>query len=126
MPCQGDNSEVCGGSLRLDLYTSSPAWVPLGCFYDKPWARTLAVGGTYDGSLTVEKCLATCGASGYRYAGLEWVYPCIATFSMREIKLTFPTSLVSSMLLWKFTQQWRRAYARQRRVLQHDLLRTDL
>lgn len=73
MPCQGDNSEICGGSLRVDIYTTTPAWVPMGCYYDKPWARTLAVGGTYDGSLTVEKCLATCGAAGYQYAGLEWV-----------------------------------------------------
>jgi len=72
MPCKGDSGEICGGSLRLDVYTSSPAWVPIGCFSDSPWARTLAVGGRYDQGVSVESCQATCAAGGYRYAGLEW------------------------------------------------------
>ncbi|KAF7903668.1 uncharacterized protein EAF01_006717 [Botrytis porri] len=101
MPCNGNASEICGGSARLSLYdlnnaivslptltTSSipvptftgapPGWVPLGCYNDSVNARTLttqiySIAGT---SMSVDACLSACILGGYRLSGVEYGSEC--------------------------------------------------
>ena len=76
MPCSGDAGETCGGPNRLNAYAAGLGWVQLGCFTDQPFSRTLATTGAYSSGLTVESCLASCQASGYVYAGVEYGNEC--------------------------------------------------
>lgn len=76
MDCNGNEGETCGGPNRLDVYAAGPAWVSLGCYTDQPYERTLTTVGSYDGLLTIEKCLASCQASGFVYAGMEYHNEC--------------------------------------------------
>ena len=60
----------------MNTYAAGPGWVQLGCFTDQPYERTLAQVGAYDGDLTISKCLTSCGAAGYAYAGVEYGDEC--------------------------------------------------
>jgi len=76
MACTGEASETCGGPNRLNVYAAGPGWVQLGCYTDQVYSRTLANIGAYSGSLTIEKCLASCEAAGYSLAGVEYGDEC--------------------------------------------------
>jgi hypothetical protein len=76
MPCSGEAGETCGGADRLNVYAAGPAWVQLGCYSDQTYSRTLTTVGTYSGLLTIEKCLASCAAAGFVYAGMEYSEEC--------------------------------------------------
>ena len=76
MGCSGNEGETCGGPNRLNVYAAGPAWVSLGCYTDQPYERTLTTVGTYDGLLTIAKCLASCQAAGFVYAGMEYHDEC--------------------------------------------------
>ncbi|KAH8659256.1 WSC domain-containing protein [Tricladium varicosporioides] len=76
MGCSGNAGETCGGAGRLNVFASGPAWVQLGCYSDQVYQRTLTTLGAYDGLLTIEKCLASCQAAGFVYAGMEYHNEC--------------------------------------------------
>lgn len=78
MICNGNSSEYCGGSGRLNMYTtkSAPtAWTALGCYTDSVAARTLTT-AEYPGTMTVELCTSACKSAGYVYAGVEYGGEC--------------------------------------------------
>jgi hypothetical protein len=82
MPCAGNASEFCGGSLRLNLYVSNTTqtgptavqkignYVSLGCYSEAINQRALTGNATFNDSMTVEICYNWC--SGYTYFGLEY------------------------------------------------------
>ena len=86
---------MCGGIYASDLYESSVAsapWIPLGCYTDITNNRTLS---TYmspasgDTTLTVEKCQGQCGASKFKYSGVEASRECYCGNEIRSVgKLT--------------------------------------
>ncbi|KAF4624843.1 hypothetical protein G7Y89_g13327 [Cudoniella acicularis] len=76
MACDGNAGETCGGAGRLNAYAAGPAWIGLGCYTDQVYERTLTTVGSYSGSLTIEKCLASCQAAGFVYAGMEYHDEC--------------------------------------------------
>ena len=94
MTCRGDTSEICGGGNRLSLFNytspssstggspSTPAtlapsgWKAVGCYTDSVTARTLGVGMSVIGTMTVEGCIDACGAAGYALSGVEYGQEC--------------------------------------------------
>ncbi|KAK6600464.1 WSC domain-containing protein [Botrytis cinerea] len=101
MPCNGNASEICGGSSRLSLYdlnnaivslptlttssipvptfTGAPSgWVPLGCYNDSVNARTLTtqIYSIAGASMSVDACLSACILGGYRLSGVEYGSEC--------------------------------------------------
>ncbi|KAL8291225.1 hypothetical protein RB597_005462 [Gaeumannomyces tritici] len=90
-PCSGKPDEVCGGNLRLNLYTASgPAYsVPgrpmasevtgaftrKGCFREPGGGRILSQGWDSN-SMTKDVCLYSCAVNGFTYAGIEWGREC--------------------------------------------------
>ncbi|KAI0263983.1 WSC domain-containing protein [Gloeopeniophorella convolvens] len=89
IPCTGNSTEICGGPLRMSLYTNghpqpsvqqevlvgSDKWVYAGCLTDSAGSRTLLnrAPATFDGFSTAEEaaCVIYCDAMGFFYAGLE-------------------------------------------------------
>lgn len=89
MPCNGDSSEMCGGSSRLSVYTNTAYVAPKivttiqtsmeyqGCFMEAVDARAMnAYSFTSTTSMTVELCVNTCLGKGYGYAGVEYGSEC--------------------------------------------------
>ncbi|KAL8673659.1 MAG: hypothetical protein Q9168_001914 [Polycauliona sp. 1 TL-2023] len=104
MPCNGNATEYCGGSSRLDVYyagvvptssvsslssaastttsTSSSAtglpagWSYRACYVDNANGRILINAQTASTSQTNEKCIAACQAAGYTVAGMEFANEC--------------------------------------------------
>ncbi|KAI4099122.1 MAG: hypothetical protein L6R37_006115 [Teloschistes peruensis] len=91
-PCKGDNSEICGGDYRLNLYgfggmspsstttasataTPSPSnYVSRACYTEAKNSRALT-GATYvDDKMTTELCAAAC--TGFDYFGTEYAREC--------------------------------------------------
>ncbi|CAG7852527.1 SubName: Full=Related to glyoxal oxidase {ECO:0000313/EMBL:CCA74839.1} [Serendipita indica DSM 11827] len=79
MPCQGDTTEICGGSLGLSVYrytssnlTNYKTWSYDNCYVDSIWNRVLPNSKFVSGPMTIEKCLDACDAAGYTYAGLKY------------------------------------------------------
>ncbi|KXJ97564.1 WSC domain-domain-containing protein [Microdochium bolleyi] len=89
--CNGDSNQICGGDDAVSIYTD-PTFNPIssvsvsdyqyvGCWTDDAQAplgkAVFYKQDQLDGdSLTNEKCLATCLAGGYPYAGTEWSREC--------------------------------------------------
>jgi WSC domain len=95
MPCNGNSSEFCGGSSRINIYDfnrtvvppPAPSWSLLGCYTDSVAKRSLSVGTDVPGganAMTVEACLSACKASGYTLAGLEYAGECFCDSSIRN------------------------------------------
>ncbi|EJD54381.1 WSC-domain-containing protein [Auricularia subglabra TFB-10046 SS5] len=55
--------------------TKVDGWTPLGCARDDMSKRAMPHNWT-PGRMTVDKCVAHCSKSGYKYAGLEWAREC--------------------------------------------------
>ncbi|KAH6671970.1 WSC domain-containing protein [Halenospora varia] len=84
-PCNGDATEMCGGSRRLSLYHNA-GWVGpeqpnsignyelYGCVTDSPSQRTLTGSSLASSGMTLEMCATFC--SGYKYFGTEWSTEC--------------------------------------------------
>jgi hypothetical protein len=105
MACKGNANEMCGGSLRLNVYeygtpaipasvvasavaSASPSaaasgWLNLGCYTD-PGPRTLLNLITLAGATTVELCQAGCAAQGYTLAGVEYGGECWCDSQIRN------------------------------------------
>ncbi|KAF8258450.1 WSC domain-containing protein [Lactarius quietus] len=88
MACEGDPTELCGGSALLDLYNftgtypigasvvpSSGEWNSLGCYSDSVSSRTLER-SVDAGSTTVESCVSACQSQMFTVAGLEYAQEC--------------------------------------------------
>ena len=105
MLCNGNSSEYCGGPNRLDVYkfggttptsttgtgasTNAPAatspagatglptgWSYKGCYVDNVDGRILVTQKPDSQTLTVESCVNTCIAAGYKVAGMEYSTQC--------------------------------------------------
>ncbi|PVF98750.1 WSC-domain-containing protein [Serendipita vermifera] len=81
--CTGDATEVCGGGLRLTLWTKGQSvlesykdWTVSGCFEDGIGSRILPTGVNVAAPFTPQKCLDTCASQGYAFAGLEYMHEC--------------------------------------------------
>ncbi|KAH6682060.1 WSC domain-containing protein [Halenospora varia] len=98
--CMGDNSELCGGDWRLNLYQLGPTITPTisttastssttspstatqssssytfqGCYTEATEQRALSMGAYFDNFMTVPKCAAAC--SGYTWFGVEYGREC--------------------------------------------------
>ena len=92
MLCAGNSSEYCGGSSRIDVYTSTAGsapyipnggvpigWTDIGCYTDNGSNRTLSameqVPGGYT-NMTIEGCLQVCQSNNFVYGGLEYGQEC--------------------------------------------------
>jgi glucan endo-1,3-alpha-glucosidase len=83
MACAGDNTEICGGNLRVDVYQytsiSTAGWASLGCYTDSTSARALGHYITVPegvGATTIESCQAACLSLGYSISGVEYANEC--------------------------------------------------
>lgn len=95
MACNGNATENCGGSNRLNVYQSGnvnpstptsttttttpnaptglPAgWSYIGCHIDNANGRILINAQPGDPQLTVGKCASACVTAGYTVAGMEF------------------------------------------------------
>jgi len=86
-PCPGNSTETCGGNYNTEVYDTSvvaaqikadaaakPAgWV--GCYANSNGAIFKEY-SAYDGSLTAERCAATCKTYSYGWVGLANGYYC--------------------------------------------------
>lgn len=77
----GNNPAVAGyvetATIRSVALSIPSGWQKLGCYADPSGSNALK--DTYTRgltSLTVESCLASCAAKGYKYAGIEWAQEC--------------------------------------------------
>ena len=93
MVCNGNSSEFCGGSNRLDVYgfgvksTIAPKWSTLGCYTDSVQARTLSVGMAVAGgaaNMTIENCQDACHASKYALSGVEYSQECYCDNALKN------------------------------------------
>lgn len=83
MACTGDEDQPCGGSNRLNVYTSdvmAPAvadWKYSGCYEDSVAKRVLT--GDYHADpaeMTPEVCIDYCKNGDFKYAGVEYGAEC--------------------------------------------------
>ena len=47
-------------------------WTAVGCYSDNAAPRALGALVTVNAAMTIERCIATCDAADYKYAGLEY------------------------------------------------------
>eukprot|EP01064_Diplonema_japonicum_P024550 TRINITY_DN3514_c0_g1_i1.p1 TRINITY_DN3514_c0_g1~~TRINITY_DN3514_c0_g1_i1.p1 ORF type:complete len:666 (+),score=165.37 TRINITY_DN3514_c0_g1_i1:68-1999(+) len=76
VPCTGDDTEMCGGGHRMNLYSlvaKDPQQTPsrLGCFEVDGWHRALHTLAYVSQGNTMEECTSACQWNGFKYAGLE-------------------------------------------------------
>ncbi|CAO1628788.1 unnamed protein product [Sympodiomycopsis kandeliae] len=85
--CPGNSAELCGGTSRLSIYSSStPASRPKsavaqtagtfkyqGCYVDSG-PRTLSGSASAGDNMSADKCAANC--AGYQYFGVEYAREC--------------------------------------------------
>ncbi|PSN61363.1 WSC-domain-containing protein [Corynespora cassiicola Philippines] len=84
-PCNGNQSQVCGGFNRISVYSDptfpdeviadADDYESLGCWSEGDNGRALGfnLAEEVNGSaLTTDMCLNACGAKGYPYAGTEY------------------------------------------------------
>ncbi|KKY17432.1 putative copper radical oxidase [Phaeomoniella chlamydospora] len=113
MPEQSDDTEPCGGSNRITIFTgpetsssgesgdsttttvsaatSTPivtdlpsGWTYQGCYVDNANGRAMAYQQTDSSSLTVESCITECVALGYTVAGMEYSSQCFCDDYVRN------------------------------------------
>ena len=83
MPCNGDNTELCGGTSRLNVFKNTAyvaptiktavGWGYTGCWTELSSGRaigTLVLTST--AAMTVELCVSTCQNKGLTVAGIEY------------------------------------------------------
>ncbi|KAL0933748.1 copper radical oxidase (WSC domain-containing protein) [Colletotrichum truncatum] len=110
-PCKGNPSQLCGGSAAMNLYvrdnyafTMGPAavlqsangWNTPVCMKD-PDANFRLLPGKPNPevdpkSMTVQKCVAACGAAGYSFAGLEYGRECYCSNTAPSTSAIAPNS----------------------------------
>ncbi|KAM5350412.1 hypothetical protein ACJ41O_006917 [Fusarium nematophilum] len=73
--CPGNSVEKCGGFNAIQIYSTVPTWLSLGCYSDATNSRTLSKSLNIAGN-TNEKCQAACLDAGYKYAGTEFGSQC--------------------------------------------------
>lgn len=115
MACSGNNSETCGGSNRINIFSFTPAiattvtptasisfgtgstsfppqpspyFVSTGCYTDSRSNRTLGIVGDFPGAhgnMTLEPCKGACRNAGYMFAGVEFGDECWCDDAIRGI-----------------------------------------
>ncbi|KIO26850.1 hypothetical protein M407DRAFT_234114 [Tulasnella calospora MUT 4182] len=81
LPCSGDNTQTCGGSLALALYqvasTTTADLAYQGCYVDTSSPSRLLTSLSFTSKLmTPTMCKSTCLANGYLWYGLEYANQC--------------------------------------------------
>lgn len=88
MLCSGAAGETCGGPNRLSLFNSTSynpisapatigAFAYQGCYQEGSTSRALRdLQQTNTTGMTLERCVAFCGANGFPYAGAEYTSEC--------------------------------------------------
>lgn len=88
MPCTGNGKQKCGGWGKMSIFNNTAykgASAPgtagsyewKSCYMEPMWDRALTNLVLADDAMTVEKCIAACGAgTGYKYCGLEYGREC--------------------------------------------------
>ena len=87
MPCTGNNQQMCGGWGRVSIYNitdykgaTAPGQVGSynwkSCYMEPMEERALPTLVMADDNMTVDKCMTACGASGFKYCGLEYGREC--------------------------------------------------
>jgi len=90
--CPGNVNQFCGAGNRLSVYirngtiapptpTNPPAilpsgWAAQGCWVDGAFGRVLSVQRPDSAEQTIENCVNSCAASGFKIAGLEYSSQC--------------------------------------------------
>lgn len=106
MPCNGNSSEICGGSLRLSVYNLTTfvppttvkavgSYVSKGCYKEATNGRLLT-GPSYTNAtgMSVESCVAYCTAASptQAYAALEYSKECYCSNSLPSTATTVDLS----------------------------------
>nr|XP_018898564.1 PREDICTED: uncharacterized protein LOC109031490 isoform X1 [Bemisia tabaci] len=95
MPCAGDASQRCGGTLRLNVYAtghkqgkaeeSPPSGSHLGCFKENSGREFETLGRYFPDfrrdfdDLTPKRCFELCFRRGFKFAGLQFGVECYCT-----------------------------------------------
>lgn len=113
LKCAGDNSLLCGGANRLNVYKKRVASPPpsnlatvnafsyQSCWTDAVGARSLTAKSEARAEMTIELCAAFC--DGYAYFGVEWATEC---YCGNEIGGKAATEADCSMLCAGRGSQW--------------------
>ncbi|GAB7342552.1 hypothetical protein MBLNU457_g0730t1 [Dothideomycetes sp. NU457] len=109
--CNGDFSNVCGGSGTISVY-KNPAYVPMvltpkvgkyaskGCLTDPGTnGRALAAAMTSSNNMTVANCVDFCQKGKYKYAGLEYASQCFCDNSIQSASGAKSTTCQPSSLM---------------------------
>ncbi|VBB71455.1 Putative protein of unknown function [Podospora comata] len=107
MPCSGDDNELCGAGMRLNVYSfdkettttssSEPTSLPtseptpvaiidgfeyLGCYNDNIPQRVLGGKVVVDTAMTLERCASECKDGGYALFGVQYSSECFCGTSL--------------------------------------------
>lgn len=107
LPCSGDNTQTCGGSLALALYqvasTTTADLAYQGCYVDTSSPSRLLTSLSFTSKLmTPTMCKSTCLANGYLWYGLEYANQCYCATNL-------PTSAKKSLFCIRvlYALRWR-------------------
>jgi WSC domain len=105
MACLGDPTELCGGSLRLSMFTNAAyapttytvtnvtGWDYLGCYTDQLDTRALSNAIYFDSAMTVQKCLDFCVDNNQPIAGVEYGTQCYCGSALPSWSASNPTNM---------------------------------
>ncbi|KAF8970709.1 glycosyl hydrolase family 71-domain-containing protein [Flammula alnicola] len=85
------SSSTSTSSSAIATTTTSAGWNYVGCYQDAA-SRTLSGLSNSDSTQTVSKCLASCQAAGYQYAGVEYGVECYCSNAITIGALAAPES----------------------------------
>ncbi|XP_073991633.1 uncharacterized protein isoform X2 [Rhodnius prolixus] len=90
MECDGNTREICGGGLRLSVYSTGGGRSAkyLGCFKERSREARLMPDEMVEfrNSLTPTKCIQFCKEKGYDYAGLQFSFECFCSNARPSFK----------------------------------------
>ncbi|KAG8781060.1 hypothetical protein FRC16_002946 [Serendipita sp. 398] len=93
--CTGNPAEVCGGAVRMTVWTKGPTvlgnyggWSSQGCFIDSVGARIVPANVDVAAPFTPQRCMDKCASLGYSYAGLEFMHECFCANNINAATLT--------------------------------------
>jgi len=150
-PCNGNNTETCGGSWRIQVFqnlaldmtpfktstqilqeTKAGSWPLVGCFSDNSFPKRALKGLTFgsdnflsQNALTIESCQAYCAIRGFALAGVQATNECYCGNSIASTSASLTVSSCSSTCNGNSTQMcggiWKISIYRNPEIIENSL-----